>query len=144
MHFITRERIHVDRIATAWAIRRFVDPAATFEFVPNGKDVRGMPGTAFDMRGAELSHREGRCTLEALIEKYELSDEALRRMALVIRAADVPQNDPAPAVAAGVLAIFDGIRDGSSNDDERLERGFVVCDALYAFCRQAEQAATQV
>jgi hypothetical protein len=143
MHFITRERIHVDRIATAWAIRRFVDSEATFEFVTRTKDVRPLAGIPFDMRGAELGHRAGRCTLDALIDKYELSDQPLRRMARIIRAADLPQDDPTPAVAAGVLAIFDGIRDGSATDDERLQRGFVVCDALYAYCRSRREAASE-
>lgn len=143
MHFITRERIHVDRIATAWAIRRFVDSAATFQFVARTRDVRPLPGIPFDLRGAELGHRGGRCTLEALIDKYELSDEALRRMARIIRAADLPQEEPTPAVAAGVLAIFDGVRDGCETDEERLERGFVVCDALYAYCQRSRQAARE-
>jgi hypothetical protein len=140
MHFITRERIHVDRIATAWAIRRFVDAGATFEFVPRTRDVSDAAGVSFDLRGAELGHRAGRCTLEALIDKYEITDEALRRMARIIRAADLPQEEPTPAVAAGVLAIFDGIRDGSETDEERLTRGSVVCDALYAYCLQAREA----
>lgn len=141
MHFITRERIHVDRIATAWAIRRFVDAGATFEFVPRTADLSHREGIPFDLRGAELGHRQGRCTLEALIEKHELTDEALKRMARIVRAADLPQDDPTPAVAAGVLAIFDGIRDGCASDEERLARGFVVCDALYAYCRVSEDAA---
>jgi hypothetical protein len=143
MHFITRERIHVDRIATAWAIRRFVDPGATFQFVAWRTDVRPLEGIPFDVRGAELSHRGGRCTLEALIEKYELADEGLRRMARIIRAADLPQEEPTPAVAAGVLAVFDGIRDGSATDQERLDRGFVVCDALYTYCRASRNAASE-
>jgi hypothetical protein len=143
MHFITRERIHVDRIATAWAIRRFVDTEATFQFVARTRDVAPLPGIPFDLRGAELSHRGGRCTLEALIDKYELSDQALRRMSRIIRAADLPQEEPTPAVAAGVLAIFDGIRDGCETDEERLERGFVVCDALYAYCRGSREAETE-
>ena len=144
MHFITRERIHVDRIATAWAIQRFIDADATFEFVPRTRDLSGTTGIQFDIRGAELSHRRGRCTLEALIDKYELTDEALQRMGRIIRAADLPHEEPAPAVAPGVLAIFDGIRDASESDRERLERGFVVCDALYAFCRQTREAAREV
>jgi hypothetical protein len=143
MHFITRERIHVDRIATAWAIRRFVDVNATFEFVPRTRDVSGADGIPFDLRGAELGHRQGRCTLEALIDKYELSEEGLRLMARIIRAADLPQEEPTPAVAAGVLAIFDGIRDGCETDQERLERGFVVCEALYAYCRGNPEAAAE-
>jgi hypothetical protein len=144
MHFITRERIHVDRIATAWAIRRFVDAEATFEFVPRTRDLSKADGIPFDVRGAELGHHRGRCTLEALIDKYELPDEALMRMARIIRAADLPQDEPAPAVAPGVLAIFDGIRDASESDEERLERGFVVCDALYAHCRQTREAASEI
>ena len=141
MHFINRERIHVDRIATAWAIRRFVDPDATFQFVAHGRDLSIAPGIPFDVRGAALGHHGGRCTLEALIDAYEIADEALRRMARIIRAADLPQEEPAPAEAPGVQAVFDGIRDGSDSDEERLERGFVVCDALYAYCRRTKEAA---
>jgi hypothetical protein len=131
--FVTREHIHVDRIATAWAIRRFVDPDARFSFVPRSSEPPTY-AVVFDMRGAELGHRGGRCTLDALIDKYALGDEGLRRMAAIIRAADLPQQEPSPALTAGVLAIFDGIRDGSETDDDRLERGSVVCDALYAYC----------
>jgi hypothetical protein len=134
VHFVTREHIHVDRIASAWAIRRFVDPEATFEFVARTRDVRRMDGIAFDIRGAELGHRAGRCTFESLLEKYELRERGLRRMAAIIRGADLPHEDGAPPESPGVLAIFDGIRDRSSSDDERLERGAAVCDALYAYC----------
>jgi len=134
MHFVTRERIHVDRTATAWAIRRFIDPNASFEFVPRTRDIRKLTGIPFDVRGAELSHRDGRCTFESLLEKYELRDPALRRMAAIIRGADLPHEDATPPESAGLLAIFDGIRDASAGDEQRLERGSVVCDALYAYC----------
>jgi hypothetical protein len=136
LHFITRERIHVDRTATAWAIRRFIDADATFEFVPRTRDVRKLQGTPFDIRGAELSHRDGRCTFERLLDKYELRDPALRRMARIVRGADLPQDDDPPPESIGLLAIFDGIRASSSTDEERLERGSAVCDALYEYCRQ--------
>ena len=135
MHFITRERIHVDRTATAWAILRFIDSGATFEFVPRTRDIRKLAGIPFDIRGAELSHRDGRCTFECLIAKYELRDPALGRMAAIIRGADLPEDEGRPPESAGVLAVFDGIRDESSSDGERLERGRVVCDALYAYCQ---------
>jgi len=134
MHFITREHVHVDRIATAWAIRRFVDPAATFEFVPRTRDVSRVAGIPFDIRGAELSHRDGQCTFQRLLEKYELRDRALARMGAIIRGADLPHEDGAPPESAGVLAVFDGIRDKSASDMERMERGAAVCDALYAYC----------
>lgn len=142
MHFITRERIHVDRTATAWAIRRFIDPDATFEFVPRTRDIRKLIGVPFDIRGAELSHRDGRCTFECLLDKYEMRDRALRRMATIVRGADLPHEDATPPESAGLLAIFDGIRDGSATDEERLERGGVVCDALYAYCHSADGAET--
>ena len=135
MNYITRERVHVDRTATAWAIRKFIDADATFQFVPRTRDVRGIDGIPFDVRGAALTHRGGRCTFEVLLETYELTDPALQHMARVIHAADLPQDEPSNMLAPGVLAIFDGIRDGSETDDERLRRGFVVCDALYAFCK---------
>ena len=132
--YFTREHVHIDRIATAWAIRRFVDSDARFEFVPRTRDVRRVEGIAFDIRGAELGHRDGRCTFESLLEKYELRDPALRRMAAIIRGADLPHEDGLPPESAGVLAVFDGIRDTSSTDEERLQRGSAVCDAIYAYC----------
>ena len=144
MRFVTRERIHVDRIATAWAIKRFVDADATFEFVPRTRDLRDINAVPFDVRGAELGHRGGHCTLEALIDKYELRDPALSVMGRIIRAADLPDQEPAPAIAVGVQAIFDGIRDGSQTDEERLAKGVVVCDALYSFCRRHKEAAADV
>ena len=134
MHFVTREHVHVDRIATAWAVRRFIDPDATFEFVARTSDVKRIAGIPFDIRGAELSHRDGRCTFQRLLDKYELRDPALRRMGEIIRGADLPHEDGVPPESAGVLAVFDGIRDTSSTDAERLERGASVCDALYAYC----------
>jgi hypothetical protein len=134
VHFITRERIHVDRIATAWAIRRFVDPEATFEFVARTRDVSKLAGIPFDIRGAELGHRNGLCTFENLLEKYELRDPGLRRMAAIIRGADLPHEEGVPPESRGVLAVFDGIRDTAATDEERFERGAGVCDALYAYC----------
>ena len=134
MRFVTRERLHVDRIATAWAIRRFVDPEASFAFVPRTKDVDTLDGTAFDIRGAELSHRGPRCTFEVLLERHRLSDPPLKRMGLIVRGADLPHEDAAPPEATGVRAVFDGLRDSDLSDEERLRIGSIFCDALYAFC----------
>ena len=140
MRFVTRAHVHVDRIATAWAIRRFIDPQATFEFVDRNRDVRAMDAIPFDIRGAELGHRDGRCTFETLIARYELTETGLVGMASIIRGADLPFEDEAPPESAGVAAIFDGLRDLKISDEERLERGFVVCDLLLASCKRSAAA----
>ena len=131
---MTRERLHVDRIATAWAIRRFVDAGATFAFVPRTKDVDAIAGTPFDIRGAELSHRGARCTFEVLLERHRLTDPALGRLGLIVRGADLPTEDAAPRESSGIRAVFDGLRDADLSDEERLRIGSAFCDALYAFC----------
>ena len=130
--YVTRERVHVDRIATAWAIRRFIDPEATFAFVARERDPGKVEGTPFDMRGSALSHRDGKVTFEVLLEMHRLSDPALARMAAIIHAADTWEDDTPES--AGVRAVFDGIRDGLRSDDERLTAGFSICAALYAYC----------
>jgi hypothetical protein len=132
--FVTRAHLHVDRIATAWAIRRFVDAAATFEFIDRIRDVGSIDAVPFDVRGAELGHHGGRCTFETLLVRYGLNDPGLTRMAQIIRGADLSYEDDAPAESAGVAAIFDGLRDATMSDDERLASGSIVCDALYTYC----------
>ena len=134
MLFVTRERLHVDRIATAWAIRRFVDPAATFQFVPRTKDVDAMAGIPFDIRGSELSHHGARCTFEVLLQRHDLTDPALGRLGLIVRGADIPTEDAVPPESSGIRAVFDGLRDADLSDEERLRIGSAFCEALYAFC----------
>ena len=134
MHFVTRARVHVDRIATAWAIRRFVDPDASFEFIDRNRDPTRLGAIPFDMRGVELGHHGGRCTFEVLLEKYELRDPALLRMGAIIHAIDVPLDDETPAALLELAAAFDHIRDSAISDDERLIQGARICDELYIDC----------
>ena len=131
--YVTRERVHVDRIATAWAIRRFVDPDATFGFVARERDPGRVDGTPFDMRGSALSHRNGMVTFEVLLASHHLTDPALVGMAAIVHAADTWEDETSET--AGVRAVFDGIRGGLRSDEERLAAGFSVCEALYAYCR---------
>jgi hypothetical protein len=133
--YVTRERAHVDRIATAWAIKRFVDPDATFAFVKRTVDVDSIDGTPFDIRGARLSHRGQLCTFEVLVADRGLADPALARMGPIVRGADLPHDDELPAESDGVRAVFDAIRDADMTDVERLRIGSELCDALYAYCR---------
>ena len=137
MRYVTREMLHVDRIATAWAIGRFVDPQASFVFVPRTRDVSDMAETPFDIRGARLSHRGERCTFEVFVEMHRLTDAALGRMGLIVRGADLPYEDGLPAESPGVRAVFDALRDGPLTDEQRLIVGSQFCEALYAYCRES-------
>jgi len=137
MKWITRSHVHVDRVACPWLIARFVDSEAEFLFVPKSK-VMGMAektgAIPFDTPGAELHHRDNRCTFDAIIEDYGLTDEALLRMAKVINAADT-DNLQADPLASGFEAIAVGYSLRYPDDLENIERQFEVYDALYAWCR---------
>ena len=137
MKWITRSHVHVDRVACPWLITRFVDSDAEFIFAPRSRvlDVAEKTGAIpFDTEGAELHHREGRCTFDALIEDYQLTVAALLRMARVINAADTGRPDADP-LAAGFEAIAVGYGLRFPDDLENIQRQFDVYDALYAWCR---------
>jgi len=137
MKWITRSHVHVDRVACPWLIARFVDSEAGFLFVPKSKVMEMAEKTGaipFDTPGAELNHRDDRCTFDAIIEDYQLSDAALLRMAGVINAADTDNLDADP-LAAGFEAISTGYSLRYPDDLENIERQFEVYDALYAWCR---------
>jgi hypothetical protein len=134
MRFVTRAKVHVDRIATAWAIRRFIDPDATFVFVDRNTDVSALDAIPFDIRGAELGHHGGRCTFEVLLDSYELRDAALRRMGQIVRAIDVPFDSDRREDVAVLTAAFNALRDAEISDEERLLRGRLICEELYVNC----------
>ncbi|RLE01184.1 MAG: chromate resistance protein [Bacteroidetes bacterium] len=137
MQWITRSHVHVDRVACPWLIVRFVDSEAEFLFVPKSKVMEMAKKTGaipFDTPGAELHHRDNRCTFDAIIEDYALTDAALLRMAKVINAADT-DNLEADSLAAGFEAIAVGYGLRNPDDLENIDRQFEVYDALYAWCR---------
>ena len=137
MQWITRSRVHIDRVACPWLITRFIDSNAEFLFAPGSKvmEIAEKEGAIpFDTPGAALHHRGDRCTFEALIEDYQLRDEALLRMASVINAADTDRLDSDP-LAAGFEAIAVGYGLRFPDDRQNVERQFEVYDALYAWCR---------
>lgn len=134
MRFVTRENVHIDRIATAWAIRHFVDPDATFVFVDRNADPSSLEAIPFDMRGVELGHHHGRCSFEAVLDKYELRDPTLRRMGEIIRAIDMPVDGGPPQGYTWVKPAFDELRALALPDDERLAQGGLICDRLYREC----------
>jgi hypothetical protein len=134
MQFVTRSRVYVDRIATAWAITRFIDPGATFVFVDRNTDVSGLDAIPFDMRGAKLGHHAGRCTFEVLLDSYELRDPALRRMGEIVRAIDLPFDSDRTEDVAALTDAFNELRDADIADGDRLLRGRLICEELYLKC----------
>lgn len=139
MRWITREHPKIDRVACPWLIARFIDKDPEFIFVPAAEvEVRAaaFQATPFDVEGVELTHDGPRCSFDAFLEKYGLENDALRTIATIVRGADTARLDLAPQ-AAGLLAISLGLSRLFPDDHELLEHGFVVYDALYAWCREA-------
>ncbi len=139
MEWVTRSHVHVDRVACPWLIRRFVDNEAEFLFVPPNQVMAVAEQTgaiSFDCMGkAELDHYEGRCTFESIIQKYELKDKALLRLAKIVHAADVAADIDTDPIGRGLDAIAVGFSIRFPDDEENLDYQFEVYDALYAWCR---------
>jgi hypothetical protein len=137
MKWVTRSHVHVDRVACPWLITRFIDSEAQFLFVPTSRiaevveQERAIP---FDAPGVELGHKDGQCSFESIIARYDLKDKALLRLAKIIHAADTNElaSDP---MAAGFEAIAVGYSLRYPDDHENLAHQFPVYDALYAWCR---------
>jgi hypothetical protein len=141
MKWITRRNIKVDRVACPWLIRRFVDPDARFLFVDEAQlleSAQREDATPFDaprISEIKLNHRGERCTFEAILEDFKLSDPALARLALIVRAADVKGQEQAASEGIGLRALAQGFSALGLSDEERLARQFPVYDALYEYAK---------
>jgi hypothetical protein len=136
MKWITRERPKIDRIACPWLILRFIDREAEFLYVPAGEVLRqadDLGATPYDIPGVEMSHVGERCSFDAFLAKYGLSDPALRQMADIVRGADTSRLDLTPQ-SAGLYAISLGLSRVFADDHVMLKHGLVMYDALYAWC----------
>lgn len=141
MKWITRERPKIDRIACPWLIARFIDKDPEFLFVPTDKVISMAQETGaipYDIPGVELSHDGELCSFDTFLKKYKLQGEALNRLAIIVRGADTDRLDIAPQ-AAGLLAVSLGLSHIFSDDHEMLKHGMVIYDALYAWCKHAQQ-----
>jgi rhodanese-related sulfurtransferase len=139
--WVTRHRPKIDRIACTWLIRRFIDTAARFLFVAPSEVqpvADRFAATPFDIEGVRFSHREDRCSFDALLDDFQLHTEPLDRMATVIRAADTDRHDLAPQ-AAGLLAISVGLSRMFRDDLQQLEAGLALYDALYRWARDGHE-----
>jgi hypothetical protein len=139
MKWITRKNMKVDRVACPWLIRRFVDKDAEFIFVEEDKllslaeSMKAIPYDAQRISEIKLNHRGQRCTFEAIIEDYKISDPALQHLALIVRAADVKGQEHVAAEGIGLRSIAEGFAAMGLTDEERLARQFPVYDALYEY-----------
>lgn len=134
MRWVTRCGPHVDRMASAWLIRRFVDPAAEFCFTADPDDVPAA-ATPFDMRGAELSHRGENCTFETIVEHFGLTDPALDELAALVHEADLA-DDRFYAPAAPGLDLVTRALSLVCDDQEALRAGMTLFEGLYEHARQ--------
>ncbi len=137
MKWVTRARIRVNRTATAWLIRRFVDPAAVLLFVEADEvaAVQAREGaTGFDAPGATYPHRdaEGRCSFEALVDEYRPEDPALQELACIVHGADFGDEARWVPESEGLRAISHGFPLVARDDHEILQRAAFLYDALYA------------
>lgn len=129
--WVTRRDVRVDRIASAWLIRRFVDRAARFAFVaPRGHRPRSGE-IRFDMYEAEFTHDGDRCTFEVLLDAAAIKDPALRAIGEVVHDIDIKDEKFGRPETAGVARLLDGIAASHPADERRIERGSEVFDELY-------------
>lgn len=142
--WVTRARPKVDRIACPWLIRRFVDPTAVFLFV-EASQVTAVAErfgvTPFDVENVFWSHREERCTFDAMIEEFGLGTEPMLRLAAIVRGADTSRLDLAPE-AAGLLAACLGLSRMYDEDLAQLEAGMALYDGFYHWARAAAERET--
>jgi hypothetical protein len=134
--WVTRKGIYVDRMASAWLIRRFIDPNARFKFVP-AKGYKPMPEEVrFDMFEAEFTHEGDRCTLEVLIERGGLRDPALTRIAEIVHDIDLKDSKFGRQETIGIERLIAGIAMAHKDDEMRLTRGAAVFDDLYEYFKR--------
>ena len=139
MKWITREHVKVDRVACPWLIRKYIDPEAEFLFVP-AAEVAAVAeresATPFDVGGAMLGHRDGKCSFETIIEEYGLlaGDPALARMAEIVHGADVSADLDRVPESRGLKAIAEGFGLVYPDDHAILAAELAVYDALHAWC----------
>jgi hypothetical protein len=133
--WVTRRDVFVDRIASAWLIRRFIDARAEFRFVA-GKTYRPAKGEVrFDMYEAEYTHEADRCTFEIILLRAGLRDRALRAVGEIVHDIDCKDGKFEREEASGVAAMLRGLVRTYSDDATRLERGGALFDQLYASLR---------
>ena len=131
--WVTRTGVHIDRIASAWLIRRFIDPTATFKFVPT-RGYAPEPGELrFDMFEAEFSHEGDLCTFEVLCARFDLKEPGLAAVAELVHDIDVKDGRFGRAETPGLAAQIAGLALLHREDEARLQRGAELFDELLTY-----------
>lgn len=131
--WVTRQGVFVDRIASAWLIKRFIDERARFKFVAAQNYRLQKDELRFDMVGAEYTHVGEDCTFQTLVARFAIDDPALHAIGEIVHDIDCKDEKYGRPETAGVLGLLRGIAASTDDDDARLERGAPVLDNLYAF-----------
>jgi hypothetical protein len=140
MKWITRAHVKVDRVACPWLIKKFVDQDAEFYFVPAEKvkeEAGRLNAILFDMPGVELGHHGRECSFEAILKKYNLTNDlALVLLGKIVNGADTDNTLWQQPEGAGLAAVAEGFRHLGYKDDREINAAeWIVYDALYAYCQ---------
>jgi hypothetical protein len=130
--WVTRKNPFVDRMASAWLIKRFIDPKASFAFIDE-RDTASLDNTTvtFDVRGAVFTHVGDLCTFEVLVKSFGIKDKAVKKIGEIVHDLDVKDDKYGKPETTGVEDILTGIRKTAKNDADGLERGMAAFEMLY-------------
>lgn len=130
--WVTRKRPFIDRMASAWLIRRFVDPAATFRFIDEKDIGRLSTGeVAFDLQGGEFTHHGDLCTFEVLVRSFGIKDKAVRKISEIVHDLDLKDDKYGNSAASGIEEVLIGIRKTTREDAAILDKGMAVFEMMY-------------
>jgi hypothetical protein len=128
-------------MSSAWLIRRFIDPDATFVFGEVASEPAAIP---FDTFQAEFGHHGSHCTFETLSERFDISDPAVRKIGRIVHDLDLKETTYGEAETATIGSLVEGLRHGQANDDSLLRSGMEMFEALYqSITRHAAPAANR-
>jgi len=139
--WVTRQGVHIDRMACAWLIRRFIDPDATFRFVSGQSYKPARDELRFDMFEAEFTHDGDRCSFEVLLDRAGIDDPALRQIGEIIHDIDIKDGKFDRPEAAGIAQLAAGIAMAHDDDEARLQRSAVVFEDLLTYFRRQRRPA---
>jgi len=129
---VTRPRPHIDRIASAWLIKRFYDPEAKFAFADDGAR-KGIP---FDVLGADFGHHGEDCTFETLVKRFGIKDRRVKVIAEIVHGADLHDGKFTRDESTGVDLAIKGLAEATQDDHDLLERGMAILDGVYTVLKQ--------